>query len=126
MALSRFVVAGAANTGITYVLYLALLQIMPYEAAYSVTYLAGIVLGYLLNAHFVFKERPTSKSATMYPLAYVLNYMLGLSLLYTLVELVGAPREMAPLLVLLVSVPIMYLATKFVFKGVVCEKTVNQ
>lgn len=126
MALSRFVIAGATNTGITYVLYLALLQFMPYVAAYSVTYLAGIALGYVLNAYVVFKERPTAKSAAMYPLVYVLNYLLGLSLLYALVELMGVPREMAPLLVIAVSVPIMYLATKFVFKGFGHEKTINQ
>jgi putative flippase GtrA len=99
---------------------------MPYVAAYSVTYLAGIVLGYVLNAYVVFKERPTAKSAAMYPLVYLLNYLLGLSLLYALVEFFDVQREIAPFLVIAVSVPIMYLATKFVFKGGENEKAINQ
>lgn len=126
MALSRFVIAGAANTCTTYVLYLALLQFMPYVAAYSVTYLVGIVLGYALNAYIVFKERPTAKSAAMYPLVYALNYLLGLSILYALVEFFDVQREIAPFIVIAVSVPIMYLATKFVFKGVENESAINQ
>ena len=126
MALPRFVIAGTANTGITYVLYLGLLQIMPYVAAYSVTYIAGIALGYVLNAYVVFKARPTAKSAAMYPLVYVLNYLFSLSLLYALVELLSVPREIAPLIVIAVSVPVMYLATKFVFKEIGYEKAINQ
>lgn len=126
MALSRFVVAGAVNTGVTYVLYLGLLQMMPYVAAYSVTYLAGIALGYALNAYVVFKVRPSVKSALMYPLVYFLNYLLGLSFLYAFVELLGAPIEIAPLFVVAASVPIMYVATQFIFKRVVHEKTINR
>jgi putative flippase GtrA len=125
VALSRFVIAGAANTGITYVLYLALLQFIPYIAAYSLTYFAGIALGYVLNAYVVFKERPTVKSAAMYPLVYALYYLLGLGLLYGLVELFGVPSEIAPLLVIGVSVPVMYSFTRFIFKGLENEKTIN-
>ena len=113
----RFIIAGAINTGITYVFYLVLLQSMPYVVAYSITYLAGIARGYVLNAYVVFKKQPTARSAAMYPLLYGLNFALGLSLVYAFVELVGVSREIAPLLAISVSVPIMYMATSFVFKG---------
>jgi putative flippase GtrA len=126
VALSRFVVAGATNTGITYLLYLGLLQLMPYVAAYSFTFLAGIALGYTLNTYVVFKARATVKSAAMYPLMYVLNYLVGVGLLYALVELLGVPNEVAPLLVIAASAPVMYLATKFAIKGIEHEKSINQ
>lgn len=126
MKLPRFVIAGALNTGLTYVLYLALLQFMPYGAAYSVTYLAGMALGYALNAYLVFKARPTAKSAAMYPFVYVLNYLLGLCLLYALVEIVAVPREIAPLLVVAVTLPVMYLLMAFVFHRKFNEKIINQ
>ena len=38
MAFSRFLIAGALNTGLTYLLYLGLLFLMPYVWAYSLTY----------------------------------------------------------------------------------------
>lgn len=126
MALSRFIIAGAANTGITYLLYLSLLQLMPYVAAYSVTYLTGIALGYVLNAYLVFKERPTAKSAAMYPFVCVMNYLFGLVLLYVIIELLGGPREIAPLIAIVVSAPVMYVTTKFIFKRVGSAKIVDQ
>ena len=76
MAFPRFLIAGAVNTGLTYVLYLGLLLLIPYVWAYSVTYAVGIGTGYLLNARWVFKRVPSLSSATAYPLTYVLNYLL--------------------------------------------------
>jgi len=114
------------NTAVTYLLYLVLLQVLPYVEAYSMTYLAGIFLGYMLNSYVVFKERPTLKSVAMYPLVYVLNYLFGLSILYTFVELFGVPREMAPLFVIAISVPVAYISIRFVFKGSRNEKILNK
>lgn len=118
MALSRFVIAGAINTGFTYVLYLLFLHFMSYVIAYSITYIVGLGVGYMLNVYWVFKGRPTVKSAAMYPFTYMLNYIFGLLLLRMLVESAGVSREMAPLLVVIATVPLMYLATKFVFRVV--------
>ena len=116
MAFPRFVVAGAINTGATYLLYLLLLQVSPYGVAYSLSFVAGILIGYLLNSLWVFKRGLETRTATTYPLAYLLNYLLGIGLLWVLVDVTGLPASVAPLLVMLVSVPLMYVVTKTLFQ----------
>ena len=117
MAFPRFLIAGALNTGLTYILYLGLLFLMPYVWAYSLTYVAGIVLGYALNTRWVFRKAPNLHTATVYPLSYGLNYILGVVMLWFLVEIIKLPKEIAPLVVVAISVPVMYAITKAIFQG---------
>ena len=111
----RFVVAGGINTAVTYLLYLGLLNLLPYALAYTLTYLVGIVLAYALNASWVFRDAPDLRSVTLFPAAYLLNYLLGLACLGVLVERSGLPRPLAPLAVLALSVPIMYAINRWIF-----------
>jgi putative flippase GtrA len=113
---ARFIIAGGVNTGLTYALYLALLHVLPYLLAYVVTYAAGIVIGYLLNALWVFRRSPTMRTAATYPLVYLANLALGMALLACLVEILGVPREWAPLIVLAVTVPLMFVLTRGLFQ----------
>ena len=109
--------AGGGNTVVTYLLYLLLLQFISYRYAYSVTFLVGIALGYLVNAFWVFEKSPTIKSALIYPLIYFVQYMIGLALLAALVEIMGIPQVIAPLIVVIVTLPAMFLMAKFVFSA---------
>ncbi len=113
---SKYLIAGALNTILTYVLYLMLVKTMPYILAYSLTFAAGIVLGYFLNALWVFKSRLQWQSMLAYPLAYLINYVLGVLLLWLLVEQLRLPKEIAPLVVVIISLPIMYATTKLIFR----------
>lgn len=117
MTFSRYLIAGALNTGLTYVLYLGLLFLMPYIWAYSLTYVAGIALGYALNVRWVFNKAPNFRTATAYPLTYGLNYILGVAMLWLFVEIIKLPKELAPLIVVALSVPITYFFAKAIFKG---------
>ncbi len=117
MVFPRFLIAGAVNTGVTYVLYLGLLALMPYVWAYTLTYVAGIGLGYALNSRWVFRKSYSLHSVMAYPLTYLLNYLLGLGLLWILVDSMKVPQEIAPLLVVALSVPLMYLVTRSIFQG---------
>ena len=125
MAFPRFLIAGAVNTGLTYVLYLGLLFLMSYIWAYSLTYVAGIALGYTLNSKWVFKKTPNLRSAAAYPLTYALNFIVGVVLLWVLVEIIKLPKEIAPLVVVAVSVPIMYVFTKSIFQGKLSHEKTN-
>jgi len=115
--LSKYLVAGAVNTGLTYLLYLVFVRFIPYIWAYSLTFAVGIILGYLLNALWVFKAQLQWRTMVSYPLAYVVNYALGMALLWGLVEKARVPKEVAPILVVILSVPLMYVLTKIIFTG---------
>ncbi len=117
MEFPRFVIAGAVNTGVTYVIYLILLLLMPYFWAYSVAYVAGIAIGYGLNSWWVFRTAPGMRTVAVYPLTYALNYLIGVGLLWLLVEIIEISEELAPLIVVGISVPAMYFLTKAAFRG---------
>ena len=113
----RFVLAGAFNTAATYVLYLAALQLLPYRVAYTGAYAAGIVLSYALNTWLVFRVRWSWKRLMAYPLVYLLQYALGLLCLTLLVEYGWVSKELAPLAVIIITLPLTFLATRYLIKG---------
>lgn len=107
--------AGGSNTIATYLLYLLLLQFIGYQLAYSITFLIGIASGYLFNAFWVFDKPPTARSALAYPVVYFVQYLMGLALLALIVEIMGVPQLIAPLIVVTFTLPAMFLMTKFIF-----------
>ena len=113
----RFLLAGAFNTAATYVIYLAALQVAPYRVAYSAAYALGIVLGYAVNTIFVFHARWSWKRMLAYPLVYVLQYGVGLLGLTLLVERNWVSKELAPLVVVVATLPLTFLASRYLIKG---------
>ena len=111
----RFILAGALNTALTYLLYLLLLQFMSYRISYKVTYVAGIAFGYWINATWVFLSQPGRKSAFIYPIAYVSQYVIGLLLLSVFIETFSIDERLAPLLVIIITVPVMFIMTRAIF-----------
>jgi putative flippase GtrA len=112
---TRFLLVGLTNTLFSYVLYLLLLLAMPYIAAYTLSYCAGIVLSYFLNVHFVFKKRPSLASFLKFPFVYVIQYGLGVLVLWLLVG-AGMDPKLAMAGVIVVTIPVTFLASRFVLK----------
>lgn len=108
----RFLVAGGINTGLTWLLYLLLLIWLRYEAAYALSYVAGIVVSYLISARFVFRQRMRWRAALLFPLVYAVQLALGFVLLKLLVERAGVPQAVAPLLVIALTLPITFLLSR--------------
>jgi putative flippase GtrA len=112
----RFLLAGTANTIVAYGLYLLLLQAFPYRVAYSMSFVVGVVLGYTLNARYVFRAAWSWRRLAAYPLVYVVQYALGLVLLTLLVERGWASEQLAPLVVVVISLPVVFVTSRFVIK----------
>lgn len=113
----RFLCGGVANTLFSYLLYLCLLQLLSYQAAYLAAYVAGIVFAYWLNATFVFQVALSWKGLLAYPVVYLVQYLLAAALLEMLVRVGGVAPAYAPLLVTAVLLPITYLMNKLVLKS---------
>jgi putative flippase GtrA len=113
----RFLCGGATNTLVTYVLYLGLIRLMGYQAAYLIAYTFGILLAYWLNATFVFKVKLSWKGLFKYPVIYLVQYIVAAALLEVLVRLAGVPPAIGPLLVTVILLPLTYLMNKLVLKG---------
>jgi putative flippase GtrA len=110
----RFVLAGAANALATYLLYLALLPFIGYKLAYTVSYVVGIALAYLMNSAFVFRVPMSVRSAARFPLVYVFQYVAGLALVTAQVELLSIPAWLAPWIATAILVPASFVLTRFV------------
>lgn len=113
----RFLVAGLFNTLAGYLLYLVLCVLVDYRLAYTLSYAAGIVLAYAVNTLFVFRVAWNWHSLIAFPSVYVLQYALGLGLVWFLVQMMGVPAKFAPLLVIPILVPVTFLASRLVVKG---------
>ena len=112
----RFVLVGATNTLLSYLLYLLLLTFMSYLLTYSIAYCAGIVLSYFLNVHFVFKKRVSLASFLKFPAVYVIQYALGAVVLWLLVGNVGVSPALAMIGVIIITMPATFLASRFILK----------
>ena len=109
-----FLVVGAVNTGFTLLLFEGLRRLVPYLLAYSVAYVTGIVISYILNASFVFRRRKTIKTAALFPLVYAAQYLLGVVLMWLLVEHAGFAPTVSIIVVIVVSIPLTFVLSRAV------------
>ncbi len=113
----RFLIAGGVNSLATYLLYLALLLAVPYAWAYSLSYGAGIILSFVLNSLFVFRVPLRWRRLLPYPSVYLVQYLLGLGVIYAGVELLGLDERLMPIAALAVTVPVSFVLTRWVLRG---------
>lgn len=104
------------NTGVTLLLFELLRRVMPYLAAYSITYVIGIGLSYWLNANFVFKIRKSVRNAIAFPLVYVVQYLVGALLLWALVGKLALHPAVAVIVVVASTLPLTFVLTRFVLR----------
>lgn len=115
MVFARFLISGVLNTGITYLLYLGLLQLFTYRIAYTAAFVLGILISYGLNAIFVFRAKIAIGSLVRFPLIYLVQYVLGMVLVVILVESVGVAAWIAPMFAILLTVPLTFVLSRSIF-----------
>lgn len=111
----RFLISGGVNTGATYVIYLLLLQVLDYRVAYSVAYVFGIVLSFLVNRLFVFKTHRGWRSIVLFPFVYLVQYLVSVAVIWGWVEMLDLSATVAPLIAIAITIPLTYVLSRFVF-----------
>ena len=111
----RYLVAGGANTAVTYALYLALLQVLDYRLAYALAFVAGIGLSFVLLRHLVFAWRGKRHSLAWLAASQLLQLVLGLLVVQAWVAWLQAPAWLAPLAAVVVCVPLMFILQRWIF-----------
>lgn len=112
---ARFLVSGGFNTALTYGVYLLLLNVVPYKISYTIAYISGILLAYILNRFFVFKSHNGIKSILLFPLIYLAQYVVSLLILWVWVEQLGFDDRLAPLVAIAITVPMTFILSKLLF-----------
>jgi putative flippase GtrA len=111
----RFLLTGGFNTALTYALYLVLLDFFAYTTSYSISYICGLLLAFLLSRYVVFKEHQGLKSVVLFPLIYLAQYLFGLLVVWFWVRVLFLPEFLAPLAAIILSLPLTYSLSKLVF-----------
>ena len=93
-----------------------LLRFLPYYMSYSISFIIGIGISYLLNRYFVFSS-PGRKRALLYPAIYLLQYLFGLMIVFLWIDLLQFNINLAPLASLIVTIPMTFILTKWIFQA---------
>jgi putative flippase GtrA len=118
---TRFLMSGGVNTALTYAIYIFLLMVVPYQVSYTIAYVLGIFLAYALNRFFVFKSHRGVRSVVLFPLVYLVQYLTAMLTLWVWIEQLGKSEKVAPLIAIIITVPITYLLSRFIFLPKSCK-----
>ncbi|KTC60986.1 GtrA family protein [Pseudomonas savastanoi] len=112
---ARFLMSGGFNTALTYGIYLVLLMFVSYKISYTISYVTGILLAYILNRFFVFKSHQGLRSVILLPLIYAIQYCLSLVILWCWVEKLQFDERLAPLAAIALTLPVTFILSKLAF-----------
>lgn len=113
----RFLLSGGVNTVATYAVYLLLLLLLDYRIAYTAAYVVGILLAYALNRLFVFRTHRGLTSVLLFPFIYLTQYAVSLITVWIWVGRFDFPKVLAPLVAIVITVPLTYVLSKIIFSG---------
>lgn len=112
--IAGFVVSGLLSTALMYALYILFHRYTNYQYAYFFSYLISVLALYFMNI-LVFKAPISLHTFLKFPLIYALQYILGAGVLELFVRL-GIPSLFAPLLIVIVLLPVTFILNKMILK----------
>ena len=108
----KFIGAGVINTVVSYLLYVILVLFINYQISYAISFVFGIILSFLLNTKYVFEVEQTIKKFVLFPLVYLVQYLLGAFMMNIIVEIIGVNKFFAPIIVAVCLLPVSYILSK--------------
>jgi putative flippase GtrA len=94
--------------------------------SYTIAYAFGIVLAYLLYRFYVFGRKARAFGPMWVALIYLSQYLLGVGLVNVWVQLLRQPALWAPLFSVLISLPLTYLLSRWVFPSTKSTRTAGK
>lgn len=110
----RYVLVGTLAAAIHYGIYYMLQVKIDVNVAYTTGYLISLACNFMLTTYFTFRTKPSTGKALGFGISHLINYVLHIGL-FNLYLYVGISRELAPVLVLAVAVPLNFILLKYVF-----------
>lgn len=112
----KFGLIGGSNTIISLLIYYILLFFgVHYIISNVAGYAVSSIWGYIVNRNWVFRAKQVDilKSLVRYYIVYVMALLINICCMYMLVDLVELSEKAAPLVVLCITVPLNFTASKF-------------
>ncbi len=113
----RFALVGATATAIQYVVYLVLLQLAHcgVNVANTVGYAVSFVFNFLASTRYTFRVRATAGRGLAFAFCHLVNYLLQIATLNLFVAW-GLSKQLAPLPMFAVCVPVNFLMVRYFLK----------
>ena len=116
MQFVKFCLVGVSNTAISLIVYYIFVLINKelYIVGNAVGFVVSVLNSYFWNSKFVFKkEDEKAKTVVKTFVAYGTNLIIGTALLYLFVDICHLSEFIAPLINLIVTIPLNYILNKF-------------
>jgi putative flippase GtrA len=113
-----FSLIGILNSVFSYTLFVALLFLdVYYLVASTVSYLAGVILSYILNSNYTFEVKKNVQSYVKFSLVSISSLLFGLGCLYVFKEYFEIHEMIGQVLIIFIRFPYTYFLLKYlVFK----------
>ena len=111
----RFGIVGCVATAIHYLIYWLLNKWINVNIAYTIGYVTSFVCNFFLTSYFTFKKKASLKRGLGFGGVHLCNYLLQMLLLNFFI-LLGVKKDLAPIPVYAIAIPINFLMVRFVFK----------
>lgn len=110
----KFIIVGAINTLNYYIIYLMFTQLLniPYLFSHITSFLISFVVSFFLNCLLVYKVKPTFKKFILFPTSQIVNMGTQTLLLFILVEIYKLSTVWAPLIGLIITIPVTFIISK--------------
>lgn len=112
--LSKFLLVGAFNTAITYVVYLLLIQAIPPWLSYLISYGLGVVIAFYLNKNWAFNADVSHRALPSFFVLHVILATIGTLVCHGISG--HLPGWMIAPIAVLFNIPLSFLLTKLFFK----------
>lgn len=116
----KFGMVGATNTLISYsIYYIALLAGLHYQIGNFLAYVITVFISFMINGNWVFKKKDGEERGFWKPLLKVyISYgvtslLLNAVLLYIQIDLFNMPKQIAPIINLVITIPLNFLLNKY-------------
>ena len=111
----RFGVVGVAATLLQYAVYWVMVSMTSPTLAMTIGYAVSFVFNFIASTRFTFRQRATAKKGLGFALSHAVNYLLQM-LTLNLFLAMGLGKDIAPIPMFCVCVPINFLLVRFFLK----------
>lgn len=113
--LIRFGIVGIIATGTTYLLYYLLIPYINTNVSFAIGYFISLIINYILTTRFTFKVSANKKNGIGFIITNLINYFLC-TLFLNIFIMIGVNKEIAPIPMYCVCIPLNFLLVRFVMK----------
>ncbi|MGI6324479.1 MAG: GtrA family protein [Bacilli bacterium] len=111
-----FVIIGIINTLNHNIIYLILLNFLPYYWSNVLAFFGSMTISFVLNSWLTFKVKMTLIKFIKFPISYIPNFISQMLGIVILVEYINTPEKYAAFLASLIAIPLTYLIMQFILK----------